>query len=98
MWVLSLVAEHGLLGAQAQWLWHTGLVALRHVGSSQTTDHIHVPCTGRQDHQGSPALTQRMSGCGPGGWWGMGRKAFWAGAVGRKEQGHKRPGKPWTQE
>ena len=47
MWVLSLVAEHGLLGAQAQWLWHTGLVALRHVGSSQTRNQTSVPCIAR---------------------------------------------------
>ena len=32
-----LVAEHGLEGAQCAWaqeLWHTGLVALRHMESS----------------------------------------------------------------
>ena len=34
--------------AQAQWLWRTGLVALRHVGSSWTRDQTHVPCIGRQ--------------------------------------------------
>ena len=28
--------------AQAQWLWHTDLVAPRHVGSSQTRDQTHV--------------------------------------------------------
>ena len=27
--------------------WHTGLVALRHVGSSPTRDWTHVPCIGR---------------------------------------------------
>ena len=32
---------------QAQQLWHTGLVALRHVESTQTTDRTRVPCTGR---------------------------------------------------
>ena len=32
--------------AQAQRLWHMGLVAPRHVGSSQTRDGTHVPCTG----------------------------------------------------
>ena len=33
---------------QAQQLQRTGLVALWHVGSSQTRDRIHVPCIGRQ--------------------------------------------------
>ena len=33
--------------AQAQWLWHTGLVALCHVASSWTRDQTHVPCVGR---------------------------------------------------
>ena len=58
--VVSLVAEHRLQArglqqlwhmssrAQAQQLWHTGLVAPRHVGSSQTRDRAHVPCIGRQ--------------------------------------------------
>ena len=32
----------------AQWLWHTGLVALWHVGFSWTRDQIHVPCTGKK--------------------------------------------------
>ena len=32
---------------QAQQLWCTGLVALRHVGSSQTRARTHVPCIGR---------------------------------------------------
>ena len=36
------------LGAQAQQLWHTGLVALRHVGSSLTRDRTHFPWIGRQ--------------------------------------------------
>ena len=35
-------------GAQAQWLWLTGLVAPRHVGSSQTRARTCVPCIGRQ--------------------------------------------------
>ena len=35
-------------GVQAQQLWCTGLVALWHVGSSQTRDWMHVPCIGRQ--------------------------------------------------
>ena len=34
--------------AQAQKLWRTGLVALRHVGSSRTRARTHVPCIGRQ--------------------------------------------------
>ena len=34
--------------AQAQQLWLTGPVALRHVGSSQTRAQTHVPCIGRQ--------------------------------------------------
>ena len=34
--------------AQAQQLWLTGLVALQHVGSSQTRARTRVPCIGRQ--------------------------------------------------
>ena len=34
--------------AQAQQLWHTGLIALWHVGSSQTRARIRVPCIGKQ--------------------------------------------------
>ena len=34
--------------AQAQQLWLTGLVALRHVGSSRTKARTRVPCIGRQ--------------------------------------------------
>ena len=34
--------------ARAQYLWLTGLVAPRHVGSSQTRARTRVPCTGRQ--------------------------------------------------
>ena len=34
--------------AQAQQLWVTGLVAPRHVGSSQTRARTRVPCIGRQ--------------------------------------------------
>ena len=33
--------------AQAQWLWLTGLVALLHVGSSQTRGRTRVSCIGR---------------------------------------------------
>ena len=42
--------------AQAQQLWLTGLVAPRHVGSSQTRARTRVPCIGRQilNHWGSP--------------------------------------------
>lgn len=36
------------LGAQAQQLRRMGLVALGHVGSSQTRDWTHVPCISRQ--------------------------------------------------
>ena len=35
-------------GSQAQQLWRRGLVALWHVGSSQSRDRNHVPCIGRQ--------------------------------------------------
>ena len=34
-------------GMRAQYLWHTGLVALRHAASSLTGGQTHVPCTGR---------------------------------------------------
>ena len=34
--------------AQNQELWHTGLVAPQHVGSSWTKDQTCVPCIGRQ--------------------------------------------------
>ena len=39
----SLIAECGLSSCGT-----TGLVALRHVGSSQARDRTHVPCIGRQ--------------------------------------------------
>ena len=35
-------------GTQAQQLWHTGLVAPRHVGSSRTRARTRVPCIGRR--------------------------------------------------
>ena len=35
-------------GTQAQKLWCMGLIALRHVGPSQTRAQTHVPCIGRQ--------------------------------------------------
>ena len=51
MWAQQL----WLLGsrAQAQQLWHVGLVAPRHVESSGTRDQTHVPCISRQilNHQ-----------------------------------------------
>ena len=34
--------------AQAQQLWHTGLIVPRHVGYSQTRARTRVPCIGRQ--------------------------------------------------
>ena len=58
--VASLSAKHELQGtwaqelqlpdsrAQTQQLWHRGLVALKHVGSSQTRDQTRVSCIGRQ--------------------------------------------------
>ena len=57
--VASLVEEHGLQGVWAQYLWHTGLVALQHVESSWTRDGTHVPLPCGQIlnhwiHQGSP--------------------------------------------
>ena len=51
----SCCAEHGLhqlwlagFRAQAQQLWHRGLVAPQHVGSSWTRARTCVPCIGRQ--------------------------------------------------
>ena len=44
----SLVAEHRLQTRRVSILWLTGLVALRHVGSSQTRARTRVPCIGRQ--------------------------------------------------
>ena len=54
--VASLVAEHRLQvhrlqqwqQTPAQSLWHTGLVTLWHVGSSQIRDWTRVSCIGRQ--------------------------------------------------
>ena len=52
--------ELRLLGSEAQdqQLWHMGLAALRHVGSSQIRDWTHVSCIATQSlplsHQGSP--------------------------------------------
>ena len=44
----SVVAARGLYRAQAQWLWHMGLVAPWHAGSSQTRDRTRVFCIGRR--------------------------------------------------
>ena len=46
--VAAAVEEHRL-SAQAQQLWHVGIVALQRVGSSQSRDRTHVPCTGRRN-------------------------------------------------
>ena len=46
--VASLVAEHRLQTRRLSKLWLTGLVAPRHVGSSQTRARTRVPCIGRQ--------------------------------------------------
>ena len=46
--VVSLVVEHGLQARRLQQLWRTGLVALRHVGSSRIRDQTRVPCIGRR--------------------------------------------------
>ena len=46
--VSSLVAEHRLWGTWASVVVVHGLVAPRHVGSSQTRDLTCVPCIGRQ--------------------------------------------------
>ena len=44
----SLVAEHRLQTRRLSCVWLTGLVAPRHVGSSQTRARTRVPCIGRQ--------------------------------------------------
>ena len=44
----SLVAEHRLHTRRLSNLWLAGLVAPRHVGSSQTRARTRVPCIGRQ--------------------------------------------------
>ena len=43
----SPVLERGLYGTRAQLSQRTGLAASCHVGSSQTRDGTHMPCTGR---------------------------------------------------
>ena len=45
--VIYLVAERGSQETGLQQLWHTGLVAPLHVGSSWTRDQARVPCIGR---------------------------------------------------
>ena len=56
-WLLSPVEVCGLFTAaaslveqraQAQYLWHMGLVAPQHVGPPQTRDRTRVPCIGSQ--------------------------------------------------
>ena len=46
--VAALVAGHRLWAPGLQWLWCTGLVALRLVGSSWTRDQARVPCIDRR--------------------------------------------------
>ena len=46
--VASLVAECGLQARRLQQLWHTGLAAPRHMGSSPTRARTCVPCIGRR--------------------------------------------------
>ena len=50
------------LDTQAQELWHTGLVAPRHVGSSQTRAQTHVPCIGRRILNHCTTREVRVSG------------------------------------
>ena len=50
-WLLLLWTgsrAHRLSSCGSQYLWHTGLAALRHLGSSWTRDRTHVSCIGRQ--------------------------------------------------
>ena len=44
----SHCSEFSCCRAHAQYLWCSGLVALQHVGSSQTRDRTPVPCAGTQ--------------------------------------------------
>ena len=46
LWWLLLLRSTGSR-ARAQYLWHTGLVAPQHMGSSQTRAQTCVPCIGR---------------------------------------------------
>ena len=45
---VAFLVEHRLEEHRLQELWHMGLAALQHVGSSQTRDRTCVPCIGRQ--------------------------------------------------
>ena len=45
---LLLLLGTGWRVLRLQELWHMGSAAPQHVGSSQTRDQTHVPCTGRQ--------------------------------------------------
>ena len=53
--------------AQAQWLWHVGLAAPEHIGSSRTRDRTRVPCIEVESHwldpQGDPQeeISERAS-------------------------------------
>ena len=50
---VSVLVACGLssCGSQAQQLWHTGLFAPRHVGSSRIRDQTRVPCIGRSEER-----------------------------------------------
>ena len=56
--------------AQAQQLWLTGVVAPRHVGSSQTRSRTRVPCIGRQilNHCTTREALLYVFKCTPLGW------------------------------
>ena len=45
---VAVAREFSICSPRTQQMWHTGLVAPRRVGSSQTRDQTHVPGTGRQ--------------------------------------------------
>ena len=47
LFVVAYLVEHELQTHRLQWLWHLGLVAPWHGGSSQTRDQTPPPCTGR---------------------------------------------------
>ena len=48
-------------------MWHTGLVAPRHVGSSQTRARTHVPCIGRRvpNHCAAKEAPAHLHFCSP---------------------------------
>ena len=62
--VASLVAEHRLQMCRLQQLWHVGLVAPQHVGSSRAKDRTHVPCIGRRilNHCATREVRHRILG------------------------------------